>query len=50
MQESDKLELVVISDPYPTHLAVMSDRRNGVYLLPTCTSTGGTNGRSAPFV
>jgi formate dehydrogenase major subunit len=35
--ESDKLELVVISDPYPTHLAVMSDRKNGVYLLPTCT-------------
>ncbi|MGA7979461.1 MAG: formate dehydrogenase subunit alpha [Chromatiaceae bacterium] len=35
--ESDKLELVVIADPYPTHLAVMSDRKNGVYLLPTCT-------------
>jgi formate dehydrogenase major subunit len=35
--ESDKLELVVISDPYPTHLAVMSERRNGVYLLPTAT-------------
>ncbi len=35
--ESDKLELVVISDPYPTHLAVMSDRKNGIYLLPTAT-------------
>ncbi len=35
--ESDKLELVVISDPYPTHLAVMSDRKDGVYLLPTAT-------------
>jgi formate dehydrogenase major subunit len=35
--ESDKLRLVVISDPYPTHLAVMSERKNGVYLLPTCT-------------
>jgi len=35
--ESDKLELVVVSDPYPSHLAVMSERKNGVYLLPTCT-------------
>lgn len=33
----EKLELVVVSDPYPTHLAVMSERTDGVYLLPTCT-------------
>ena len=33
----EKLELVVISDPHPTHMAVMSDRKNGTYLLPTCT-------------
>jgi formate dehydrogenase major subunit len=33
----EKLELVVISDPYPTHMAVMSDRKNDTYLLPTCT-------------
>ncbi|MGK7295103.1 MAG: formate dehydrogenase subunit alpha, partial [Candidatus Wenzhouxiangella sp. M2_3B_020] len=33
----EKLDMVVISDPYPTHLAVMSERKNGVYLLPTCT-------------
>lgn len=33
----DKLDLVVISDPYPTHLAVMSDRTDNTYLLPTCT-------------
>jgi formate dehydrogenase major subunit len=33
----EKLELVVISDPYPTHMAVMSERKNGTYLLPTCT-------------
>jgi formate dehydrogenase major subunit len=33
----EKVELVVISDPYPTHLAVMSDRQNDTYLLPTCT-------------
>ncbi|MDZ7750393.1 MAG: formate dehydrogenase subunit alpha [Gammaproteobacteria bacterium] len=35
--ESPRLDLVVISDPYPTHLAVMSERKDGVYLLPTCT-------------
>ena len=33
----EKLEMVVISDPYPTHMAVMSDRKDGVYLLPTAT-------------
>jgi len=33
----EKVDLVVISDPYPTHLAVMSDRKNDTYLLPTCT-------------
>jgi formate dehydrogenase major subunit len=29
--------MVVISDPDPTHLAVMSERKEGVYLLPTAT-------------
>ncbi|MEJ2507952.1 MAG: formate dehydrogenase subunit alpha [Gammaproteobacteria bacterium] len=33
----EKVDLVVISDPYPTMLAVMSDRKNDTYLLPTCT-------------
>ncbi|MGD8568627.1 MAG: formate dehydrogenase subunit alpha [Gammaproteobacteria bacterium] len=33
----EKVDLVVISDPFPTHLAVMSDRKNDTYLLPTCT-------------
>ncbi|MEJ2641601.1 MAG: formate dehydrogenase subunit alpha [Desulfosarcinaceae bacterium] len=33
----EKLEMVVIADPYPTHMAVMSDRKNDTYLLPTCT-------------
>ena len=36
-QALEKLELVVISDPYPTHMAVMSDRKNDTFLLPTCT-------------
>jgi len=33
----EKVDLVVISDPFPTHLAVMSNRKNNTYLLPTCT-------------
>jgi len=33
----EKVDLVVISDPYPTHMAVMSERKNNTYLLPTCT-------------
>jgi len=33
----EKLEMVVISDPYPTHMAVMSERKNNTYLLPTST-------------
>jgi len=36
-QALEKVDLVVISDPYPTHMAVMSDRKNDTYLLPTCT-------------
>jgi len=33
-------ELVVVSDPYPTHLGVLAiegGKQDGVYLLPTCT-------------
>jgi formate dehydrogenase major subunit len=33
----EKVDLAVISDPYPTHMSVMSDRENDTYLLPTCT-------------
>jgi len=33
----EKLDMLVISDPYPTHMSVMSDRKNDTYLLPTCT-------------
>ena len=36
-QAVEKVDLVVISDPFPTHLAVMSERQNDTYLLPTCT-------------
>jgi formate dehydrogenase major subunit len=33
----EKLDMLVISDPYPTHMAVMSERKSDTYLLPTCT-------------
>jgi len=33
----EKLDLMVIVDPYPTVSAVMHDRKDGVYLLPACT-------------
>ena len=33
----DKLDLMVIVDPYPTASAVMPDRKDGVYLLPAAT-------------
>ena len=33
----EKLDLVVIIDPHPTHAAVMSDRTEGTYLLPAAT-------------
>ena len=33
----EKLDLMVIIDPYPTVSAVMHDRKDGVYLLPAST-------------
>ena len=33
----EKLDMMVIIDPHPTHAAVMSDRKDGVYLLPAAT-------------
>src|ERR1700690_2766780 len=34
----EKLDLLVVCDPYPTSWAVLSGRKNGTYLLPACTS------------
>ncbi|TXR47013.1 formate dehydrogenase subunit alpha [Phyllobacterium endophyticum] len=34
----EKLELLVVCDPYPTAWSVLSDRKDGTYLLPACTS------------
>jgi len=36
-QALEKLDMVVIIDPHPTHAAVMSDRKEGTYLLPAST-------------
>ncbi|WP_300061375.1 formate dehydrogenase subunit alpha [uncultured Roseobacter sp.] len=33
----EKLDMMVVIDPYPTVSAVMQDRTDGVYLLPACT-------------
>ncbi|MFT6887380.1 MAG: formate dehydrogenase major subunit, partial [Paracoccaceae bacterium] len=33
----EKLDLMVVVDPYPTVSAILSDRQDGVYLLPACT-------------
>ncbi len=33
----EKLDLLVVIDPYPTFSAVLSDRKDGTYLLPAAT-------------
>jgi formate dehydrogenase major subunit len=34
----EKLDLLVVCDPYPTTWSVLSERKDGIYLLPACTS------------
>src|SRR5205809_6904400 len=34
----EKLDLLVVCDPYPTRRAVPSASKNGTYILPACTS------------
>ncbi len=33
----EKVDLMVIIDPHPTHSAVLPDRKDGIYLLPAAT-------------
>ena len=33
----EKLDLLVVIDPYPTFTSVMSDRKDGVYIMPAAT-------------
>ncbi|MFT8245951.1 molybdopterin-dependent oxidoreductase [Roseomonas sp. BN140053] len=34
----EQLELLVVADPHPTTFSMLSERKNGTYLLPICTS------------
>jgi len=43
----EKLDLLVVCDPYPTIWAVLSERKNGTYLLPACTSFEMNGSRTA---
>ncbi len=38
LDDEAKLQLLVVVDPHPTTTAALTDRKNGVYLLPACTS------------
>jgi formate dehydrogenase major subunit len=43
----EKIELLVVCDPYPTTWSVLSERKNGTYLLPMCTSFESSGSRTA---
>ena len=43
----EKLDLLVVIDPYPTMSAVMHDRTDGVYLLPASTQFETSGSRTA---
>ncbi|WP_431269776.1 molybdopterin-dependent oxidoreductase [Dankookia sp. P2] len=43
----EQLELMVVCDPHPTTYSQISDRRDGTYLLPICTSFETVGSRTA---
>ncbi|MGE0848317.1 MAG: formate dehydrogenase subunit alpha [Hyphomicrobiaceae bacterium] len=43
----EKLDLLVVVDPVPTTWAVLSERKDGTYLLPACTSYEMAGSRTA---
>jgi formate dehydrogenase major subunit len=43
----EKLDLLVVCDPYPTTWSVLSERKDGIYLLPACTSFEMNGSRTA---
>ena len=43
----EKLDLLVVADPHPTTWAVLSERKNGTYLLPIATSYETNGSRTA---
>jgi formate dehydrogenase major subunit len=43
----EKLELLAVGDPHPTQWAVLGERKNGTYLLPSCTQYESRGTRTA---
>ena len=43
----EKIDLLVVADPHPTTWAVLGERKNGTYLLPTCTQYESRGTRTA---
>ena len=43
----EKIELLVVADPHPTTWAVLSERKDGTYLLPICTQFECNGSRTA---
>jgi len=43
----EKLDLLVVCDPHPTNYASVSNRKDGTYLLPICTSFETDGSRTA---
>jgi len=43
----EKLDLLVVGDPHPTTWAVLSERKDGTYLLPICTQFECSGSRTA---
>jgi formate dehydrogenase major subunit len=43
----EKIELLVVADPHPTTWAVLSERKNGTYLLPTASQFETKGSRTA---
>jgi formate dehydrogenase major subunit len=43
----EKIDLLVVADPHPTTWSVLSERKNGTYLLPICTQFECSGSRTA---
>jgi formate dehydrogenase major subunit len=46
-QGVERLDLLVVCDPHPTNWSVLGNRKNGTYLLPTCTQYEARGTRTA---
>jgi formate dehydrogenase major subunit len=46
-QGVELLDLLVVCDPHPTNWAILGQRKNGTYLLPTCTQYENRGTRTA---